>query len=78
LRHAGATDVIAFDYSIRASHLRGEIFICVDEALVQARRFRTTWQSESVRYVVHGVLHLLGFDDRRPAACRPSGSMLFR
>src|SRR5882762_274540 len=43
LRHAGATDVIAFDYSIRASHLRGEIFICVDEALVQARRFRTTW-----------------------------------
>jgi probable rRNA maturation factor len=46
-------------------HLHGEIFICVDEARVQARRFRATWQSEVVRYVVHGLLHLLGYDDRR-------------
>ena len=43
--------------------LHGEIFVCVDEAVTQARRFRTTWQSELVRYVVHGVLHLLGYDD---------------
>ena len=75
VRHAGSTDVIAFDYSSPASsgtlqnpRLHGEIFVCVDEAVVQARRFRTSWQSELVRYLVHGVLHLLGFDDRRPAA----------
>ena len=37
--------------------LHGEIFVCLDEAASQARRFRTTWQSELVRYVVHGVLH---------------------
>ena len=43
--------------------LHGEIFVCLDEAVSQARRFRTTWQSELVRYVVHGVLHLLGYDD---------------
>jgi len=43
--------------------LHGEIFICVDEAVLQARRFRTSWQSEIVRYLVHGILHLLGFDD---------------
>jgi probable rRNA maturation factor len=48
----------------------GEIFICLDEALIQARRFRTTWQSEVVRYLVHGVLHLLGHDDLRPTARR--------
>jgi probable rRNA maturation factor len=36
----------------------------------QARRFRTTWQSELVRYVVHGVLHLLGYDDRDSRARR--------
>jgi probable rRNA maturation factor len=48
----------------------GEIFICPDEALLQARRFRTTWQSEIVRYLVHGVLHLIGYDDLRPAARR--------
>ena len=43
--------------------LNGEIFVCLDEAVSQARRFRTTWQSELVRYVVHGALHLLGYDD---------------
>jgi rRNA maturation RNase YbeY len=43
--------------------LHGEIFVCLDEAVSQARQFHTTWQSEVVRYVVHGVLHLLGYDD---------------
>ncbi len=43
--------------------LHGEIFVCLDEAVSQAGCFQTTWQSELVRYVVHGVLHLLGYDD---------------
>jgi len=43
--------------------LQGEIFVCVDEAVLQARKFGTSWQSEVIRYMVHGVLHLLGFDD---------------
>jgi rRNA maturation RNase YbeY len=50
--------------------LHGEIFVCLDEALSQARRFHTTWQSELVRYVVHGVLHLLGYDDHESRARR--------
>ena len=50
--------------------LHGEIFICLDDAVSQARRFRTTWTSELVRYAVHGILHLLGHDDSRPAARR--------
>jgi probable rRNA maturation factor len=41
----------------------GEIFVCLDEAGVQASRFRTTWQKELVRYIVHGFLHLVGYDD---------------
>jgi probable rRNA maturation factor len=45
--------------------LHGEVFICVDEAVRQARQFRTSWQSEVVLYLVHGVLHLLGHDDSR-------------
>lgn len=44
--------------------LQGDVIVCVDEAQVQARRFHTSWQSEVVRYVVHGVLHLSGYDDR--------------
>jgi probable rRNA maturation factor len=50
--------------------LHGEIFVCVDEAVLQARRFRTNWQSELVRYVVHGVLHLLGYEDLNTRARR--------
>ena len=72
LQHAGSTDVITFNYSEQTTHnqpqgsgLHGEIFICVDEALIQARRFHTTWQVESVRYLVHGALHLLDYDDQR-------------
>jgi probable rRNA maturation factor len=52
------------------SPFHGEIFICVDETITLARRFRTTWQSELVRYLIHGILHLQGFDDLRPAARR--------
>jgi len=76
LRHQGPTDVIAFDYNepVQTNHgrrtLRGEIFICVDEAVRQARRFGTSWQSEAVRYLVHGVLHLLGYDDLKPTERR--------
>jgi probable rRNA maturation factor len=77
LKHTGSTDVITFDYlerrkagSGRRKWLCGEIFICVDEAILQARKFKTNWQSEIVRYIVHGVLHLLGHDDRRVEARR--------
>lgn len=77
LHHSGSTDVITFDYSSdesrmtnHESHLHGEIFLCVDEAVLQARQFGTTWQSELIRYLIHGVLHLLGHDDRRAAARR--------
>jgi len=50
--------------------IHGEIFICVDEAVLQARKFGTSWQSETVRYLIHGILHLLGHDDRRSTARR--------
>jgi probable rRNA maturation factor len=50
--------------------LHGEIVVCLDEAVRQARRFHTIWQSELVRYVVHGLLHLLDYDDRTSQARR--------
>lgn len=71
LHHRGSTDVITFDYSEKAdAPIHAEIFICVDEALRQARRFKTTWQSELARYLIHGLLHLQGHDDLRPATRR--------
>jgi len=82
LDHAGSTDVITFDYTgepdspaaaakgapaLAPQRLHGEIFICIDDAVKQARQFRTTWQSELVRYLVHGVLHAVGHDDSTTA-----------
>jgi rRNA maturation RNase YbeY len=72
LHHLGSTDVLAFDYTEAAQPemLRGEVFVCVDEARAQSLRFRTTWQSELVRYVAHGILHLCGYDDHRSVSRR--------
>ena len=68
LGHTGATDVITFGYQDRHSGERiiGDIFVCVPVAIGQAAEFRTTWQQEIVRYIVHGLLHLLGYDDLKP------------
>jgi probable rRNA maturation factor len=65
LGHHGSTDVITFNHqeSAVSAMLCGEIFISVDDALIYARRFRVKWPSEVTRYMVHGVLHLKGFDD---------------
>ena len=70
LGHQGSTDVITFDYADRQQALHGDIIVCVDEAITQAKRFHATWQAELVRYVTHGALHLLGFDDRTAQARR--------
>lgn len=70
LRHAGPTDVITFGYPCAANGIHGEIFVCVSEAVRQAPRFHQPWQSELLRYVVHGVLHLQGYDDDLPAKKR--------
>lgn len=64
LQHEGPTDIITFDYGSTPDCLRGELFICVSEAVRQAREFGTTWKQELRRYVIHGLLHLRGYDDR--------------
>jgi probable rRNA maturation factor len=73
LQHEGSTDVITFDHrnpefqiSNFKLEIHGELFVCVDDAVAQAKEFGTSWQAEVVRYVVHGILHLLGHDDLKP------------
>ena len=77
LQHEGSTDVITFDHAEpsavsgqRSAGLSVEAFICVADAVKQAREFGTNWQSEVVRYAVHAVLHLRGYDDLQPAKRR--------
>jgi probable rRNA maturation factor len=76
LQHAGPTDVVTFDYgppehaAADGRGLRGDIFIGLEVARRQARAFHTSWPAETVRYLVHGLLHLCGHDDAQPAARR--------
>ena len=70
LRHEGPTDVITLDFggqaggAPRPGPLLGEIFICPVVAEVFAREHGTTWSEEVARYLIHGILHLRGYDDR--------------
>lgn len=86
LRHDGPTDVIAFEYSpgelmqltatVDAPEIQksrpifGDLFVCLDIARQQATLYRTTWQKELIRYVVHGLLHLAGYTDSTTKARR--------
>ena len=62
LRIDGPTDVITFQH--------GEIFISVETARRQARMFQTSLKDEIRLYLVHGLLHLRGFDDKDPSNAR--------
>jgi probable rRNA maturation factor len=62
LRKAGPTDVMTFEH--------GEIFVSAEMARDQARRFGSSLGQELRLYVVHGLLHLHGFDDRNEVEAR--------
>ena len=56
LNKAGPTDVLTFEH--------GEIFISAERARDHAQRFGSSLEQELRLYIVHGLLHLHGFDDR--------------
>jgi probable rRNA maturation factor len=63
----GPTDVITFQH--------GEIFISVETARRQADAYGVSLRHELQLYLVHGLLHLLGFDDKDPAGARKMRAM---
>lgn len=65
LRHDFATDVLAFPMD---GTLIGEVVVSVDYAIAEAARRGIPWEEELLRYVAHGTLHLLGYDDHSPRA----------
>ena len=69
LRHEGPTDVITFPHADPPA-LHGELFVCPFVARMHSKQFKTSWQAEVIRYLVHGVLHLQGHDDLEPAKRR--------
>jgi rRNA maturation RNase YbeY len=58
-----ATDVISFDLSGNKKEFLADIAVSVDTAILNARIYKTSTLCELSRYVIHGILHLAGYDD---------------
>ena len=62
LQHDYFTDIITFDYC-EGDVLAGDLFISVDTVRENAIEYGTEFEDELNRVIVHGVLHLIGYDD---------------
>ena len=65
LGHDYYTDVITFDYC-EGNVLSGDLFISVDTVRENALTYGSTFEEELNRVMVHGLLHLIGYDDHTP------------
>ena len=63
LKHNYSTDIITFNYSANKNNLDGEIFISYEDAKINSIKYKNSVEEEITRLVIHGILHLLGYDD---------------
>ena len=61
LKHDYYTDILTFPYDY--SPISAEIFISLDRVLDNSQKIGSSYESEVLRVIAHGVLHMLGFDD---------------
>lgn len=64
LNHNYYTDIITFPYDNSKKNIDGEIFISLDTVKKNAKSYNTSFKTEFKRVIVHGCLHLTGYDDR--------------
>ena len=62
LQHDYFTDIITFDYC-EGNVLSGDLFISIDSVRENALFYGTEFENELNRVMVHGLLHLIGYDD---------------
>jgi len=72
LQHDYPTDVLSFllDHDENAASLSGQLIVSADYAAAEAARYGWTADDELLLYVIHGCLHLVGYDDSTPDAQR--------
>ena len=58
------TDVISFPYDDGVGDIWGEVYISVDQTKRQALTYRIPFKMELARLAIHGLLHLIGYDDQ--------------
>ena len=64
LNHHTYTDIITFDQSTSTDSVAGDIYISIDQVRSNAVKYRESFNRELKRVMVHGVLHLLGYNDK--------------
>jgi probable rRNA maturation factor len=63
LKHNYYTDVISFNYG-DGKIIEGEVYISIDTVKRNASNYKVSYYSELVRVIIHGILHLCGYDDK--------------
>ena len=63
LNHNYYTDIITFDYS-EGDKLSGDLFISLETVKTNSEKFKTSYDEELRRVIVHGILHLCGYNDK--------------
>lgn len=62
LNHDTLTDIITFDYNL-GKQINSEIYISIPRVKENAQSFKTTFENELHRVIIHGILHLCGYTD---------------
>lgn len=65
LEHDYYTDIITFDYTEK-NKIAGDIFISLDTVRTNSQKFKTLYNEELHRTIIHGILHLCGINDKGP------------
>jgi probable rRNA maturation factor len=66
LNHDYATDVLSFLLDSGPGYVEGEIIVSAEMAVARSAEFGWSGADELLLYVVHGTLHLVGYDDHEP------------
>ena len=68
LKKDTTTDVMSFilEKDFEKGTLEGEVYANLEQIQRQAQDYKVSWQNELFRVVIHGVLHLVGYDDQTP------------
>ena len=66
LKHDYPTDVLSFPLEEGPGCIEGEVVVSADTAVAQGPRYGLEAADELAMYVIHGVLHLVGYDDHSP------------
>lgn len=64
LNHDYNTDIITFDYCETKSEIIGDLFISIDTVRYNSKEYKVSIYNELLRVILHGVLHLIGFNDK--------------